>query len=89
MGLKEDDNQVALFAWLKKQQVEAEVHRLAVVKMRATEDELYISLLADMLMTRKLSVKTQVLCMCFAKHKKDGKNFTASQRSIISSMYYK
>jgi len=87
--MSEEENNVALFAWLAKQVQKDEEHRQMVVRRRAQDDELYVDMLAEMLTTRELNNKTRILCLCFAKHKHEGKNFTNKQRSAITNIYYK
>lgn len=85
----ENDDNIALFIWLKKQREADEKHAAVQVRIRERDDKLYVSMLAEMLTKRTLNIKTRILCLNFAKHKHNGKNFTPSQRSTIAAIYYK
>jgi len=83
-----DDNNFALFAWIKKDQEERRRHTEKMALKYAEDDKHYLNLIG-VLVKLKLSNKEKIFLNSLLSHKKDGRNWSNAQRSAIAGMYYK
>jgi hypothetical protein len=82
-----EENMTALFIWLKKDQEERGAHRVKMIEKNKREDELYLDLIMKTWLTSSFRDK-QAYCNML-RWKKEGKNFTPAQRSVIANIAYK
>lgn len=83
-----DDMNFALINWIKKDQEERRQHQAKMVKRNERDDQLYLGLIKELI---KLDIKAKDRQMIanFLRHKKEGKNWSPAQRSVITNIYYK
>ena len=86
MSAKELD--YALISWIKKDLEERRLHQEKMAKKNHREDDIFTRMLST-LEKLKLKRKEMILVKNFINHKNHGKNFTPSQRSVITSIFYK
>lgn len=78
----------ALLAWIKRQQEEKRLHAEYMVKRNAKDDEYYLQLMIELITELKMTLKERTLVTSLIQTKRDGKNLTTGQKSLIAGMYY-
>jgi hypothetical protein len=80
-----------LAAWIARDQEERRQHALYMARKNEKDDKLWNKMIVELFRTygAKLKANDKLILLNFARHKKDGKNFTPAQRSVITNLYYK
>lgn len=77
-----------LINWIKKDQAERAEHQDKMVLKNQKDDEVYLNFI-KVVIKLGLSKKEHIVVCNLLRHKKEGKNWSPAQRSVITNIYYK
>jgi hypothetical protein len=86
----EGDLPFALIRWIKRQQEEAEQHRLATNARNWREDEQFLRYLSFLAREwGRLKTRDRQIVASFMAWRKNGRNYTPNQRSTMAALLMK
>lgn len=86
--MSDQDLPFQLIAWIKREQLKDLNHQEYMVRKNQKDDLLYLDMIKT-IFKFKLSTKEHIMIVNMLRSKKEGKNWSIGQRSVITGIYYK
>jgi len=83
-----EDNGFALIAWIKRDQEERREHESKMALKNWKDDEIYLDFIKTIIKLG-LPPREYTMIVNILRHRKDGKNWSPAQKSVIANIYYK